>query len=55
MHPLFVKLFIEPDADDLLAEEEDERRRARRARRSRPAAVMRVAAHGNRAAPVRRT
>ncbi len=28
MHPTFVKLFIEADADDLLAEEEDRRRRA---------------------------
>jgi hypothetical protein len=27
MHPMFVKLFIETDADDLLAEE-DRRRRA---------------------------
>jgi len=30
MHPMFVKLFIETDADDLLAEEEVKRRRARR-------------------------
>ena len=30
MHPTFVKLFIEPDADDLLAEEEIRRRRAGR-------------------------
>ncbi len=45
MHPMFVKLFIETDADDLLAEEEEEvkRRRARRSRRDRPAAVVRAA------------
>jgi hypothetical protein len=30
MHPMFVKLFIETDADDLLAEEEVKQRRARR-------------------------
>ncbi len=39
MHPMFVKLFIETDGDDLLAEEEAKRRRARRAGRNRPAAV----------------
>ena len=27
MHPMFVKLFFESDADDLLAEEEVKRRR----------------------------
>lgn len=31
MHPMFVKLFIETDTDDLLAEE-DRERRLRRAR-----------------------
>jgi hypothetical protein len=31
MHPMFVKLFIETDADDLLPDE-DRRRRSRRAR-----------------------
>jgi hypothetical protein len=35
MHPMFVKLFLEPDADDLQAEEEALRRSARRARRTR--------------------
>jgi hypothetical protein len=45
MHPMFVKLFIETDADDLLAEQEDGRRRARRSKRNRSATVMRVAAH----------
>jgi hypothetical protein len=28
MHPMFVKLFIETDEDDLLTEEVDRRRRA---------------------------
>ena len=31
MHPMFVKLYLENDADDVLAEDES-RRRARRAR-----------------------
>jgi len=44
MHPMFVKLFIETDADDLLAEEEAKRRRVRRSRRSRSVMVMRTAA-----------
>ena len=34
MHPMFVKLFLENDADDVLAEEED-RRQANRTRRVR--------------------
>jgi hypothetical protein len=42
MHPMFVKLFIEPDPDDLLAEEE-RRHRARPARRARSAMVVRAA------------
>jgi hypothetical protein len=42
MHPMFVKLFIATDADDLLIEEEEARRRhARRSRRSRPAVIVR--------------
>jgi hypothetical protein len=40
MHPMFVKLFIETDADDLLAEEEAKRRHARRTRRTRPAIAV---------------
>ena len=36
MHPMFKELFIETDAEDLLAEE-DRRRRVRRSRRARPA------------------
>jgi len=44
MHPMFVTLFLEADADDLLSEEQDRKRRAHAARRSRSARVMRVAA-----------
>jgi hypothetical protein len=44
MHPMFVRLFIETDTDDLLAEEQDRKRRAHAARRGRSARVMRVAA-----------
>jgi hypothetical protein len=44
MHPMFVTLFIKTDADDLLAEEQDRKRRAHAARRGRSARVMRVAA-----------
>jgi hypothetical protein len=43
MHPMFVKLFIETDADELLAEE-DRRRRARRSRRAGSAMIVRPAA-----------
>ena len=43
MHPMFVMLFIETDADDLLTEEQDRKRRAHAARRGRSARVMRVA------------
>lgn len=43
MHPMFVKLFLEADADDLLAEE-DKRHRANRARHTRSRMVIRVAA-----------
>ena len=35
MHPMFVQLFLENSADDMLAEEEDRRRAASRARRAR--------------------
>ena len=44
MHPLFVTLFIETDADDLLTEEQDRKRRAHAARRGRSPRVMEVAA-----------
>jgi hypothetical protein len=42
MHPMFVKLFLESDAEDLLAEEEARRRGARRSPRNRPAMVIRA-------------
>jgi hypothetical protein len=49
MHPMFVTLFIETDADDLLTEERDKQRWARRGRRTRSARVIRaVAANPNR-------
>ena len=35
MHPMFVKLFLEADADDPQADDPDTRRRANRARRNR--------------------
>jgi hypothetical protein len=41
MHPMFVKLFLEDDADDSLAEEE-RRRAASRARRTRVRQAARV-------------
>ena len=45
MHPMFVKLFLEPDADDLLVDEEEERRRhAKLARQNRSRVTMRVTA-----------
>jgi hypothetical protein len=53
MHPTFVKLFIETDADDLLAEEEVKRRRARRSRRNRPAIVVRAASRDRNLRPRR--
>ena len=40
MHPMFVKLFIETDADDL-SPEEGRRHRARRSRRARPTMAVR--------------
>lgn len=44
MHPMFVKLFLEPDADDLLADEDEKRRRAARARHTRSRMTLRVSA-----------
>ena len=35
MHPMFVKLYLETDADEVLAEEESRRRSANRTRRAR--------------------
>jgi hypothetical protein len=43
MHPMFVELFMETDADDLLPEQ-DRRRRARRSRRARTVMAVRPAA-----------
>jgi hypothetical protein len=40
MHPMFIELFIEPEADDLVAEQ-DRRRRVRRSRRARSVMVIR--------------
>jgi hypothetical protein len=48
MHPMFVALFIETDADDVLTEEQDRKRHARAARRGRTARVMRTAAKPDR-------
>ena len=53
MHPTFVKLFIETDADDLLAEEEAKRRRARLSRRNRSAVVVRAASRDENLRPQR--
>ena len=43
MHPMFIKLFIDTDADDR-SPEEDWRRSARQSRRARTAMVIRPAA-----------
>jgi hypothetical protein len=43
MHPMFVKLFLEADADDLLAEEEDKRRASNRSRRIRSRVATKTA------------
>jgi hypothetical protein len=42
MHPMFVTVFIETDADELLTEAQDKKRHARAARRARSARVIRV-------------
>ena len=44
MHPMFVTLFIETDASDLLTEEQDRKRRAHATRRGRTSRLTRVAA-----------
>ena len=44
MHPMFVKLFLEDGAEDVLAEEEDRRRSANRSRRARSRQAVRVIA-----------
>jgi hypothetical protein len=45
MHPMFVKLFMEPDTDDMTADE-DKKRRVRRAGRGKQVMVTRAAAAG---------
>jgi len=50
MHPMFKELFIQTDADDLVAEE-DRRRRAYRSRRARSAIVVRPAARNRQDRP----
>jgi hypothetical protein len=42
MHPMFVKLYLENGADDVLAEEEDRRRAANRSRRARARRATRL-------------
>jgi hypothetical protein len=44
MHPMFVKLFLETDAEDLQADGLDRRRRANRARRIRSRVTIKVVA-----------
>ena len=46
MHPMFRQLYLEADADDVLADERDKRRRANRARRLRTRTAVRVTAAG---------
>ena len=53
MHPMFVKLFLEPDADDQQAQEEALRRSARRARRTRRATVVKPVARDRTRIPAR--
>jgi hypothetical protein len=53
MHPMFVTLYLETDAD-VLAEEEDRRRAANRARRARARQATRVIAGPRRTGPGRR-
>jgi hypothetical protein len=53
MHPMFVKLYLENDADEVLAEEENRRRAANRARRVRSRQVIRVVARDQGRRPAR--
>jgi hypothetical protein len=53
MHPMFVKPFLEPDADDLQAAEEAGRRSVRRARRTRRAVVVKSVARDRTRIPAR--
>ena len=53
MHPMFAELFIETDADDLLAYEDEKRRRSRRAKRSQSRVLTRVNARSRSGLPQR--
>ena len=55
MHPMFVKLFLENDADDGLAEEDRRRaaNRSRRAARRQPRVTTRAAARDRDQRPAR--
>jgi len=53
MHPMFVKLYLEDSADDVLAEEEDRRRSANRSRRARSRQAVRVIARDRDGRPAR--
>ena len=44
MHPMFVKLYLENEADDLLADEQERRRSAKLARHNRSHMAVRVTA-----------
>jgi len=52
MHPMFVELFIETEADDL-AYEEEKRRRSRRAKQSQSRMATRVNARSRSGLPQR--
>jgi hypothetical protein len=53
MHPMFVKLFLEADPDDLLADEQHKRRAASRARRNRARVATRVVVRDQQRRPLR--
>ncbi len=53
MHPMFVKLFMEDDADDALAEQERRRRPSSRVRRTRVRQAARVTVRDRDRRPVR--
>ena len=54
MHPMFVELYLESNADDVLAEEENRRRTANRTRRARARQATRVIAGPRRTGPGQR-
>ena len=53
MHPMFVKLYLDNDADDVLAEQEDRRWAASRTRRARARQATRVVARNRDRRPAR--